>query len=60
MESEHKVFSIMSVSIAAIFIVLMVIAKGCNDSDNALHKYQADKGCAYYGNGVFDCRNALK
>jgi hypothetical protein len=45
MESEHKAYSIVSVSLAAVLITLSITGKCCNDSDNAVLKVGIEKGC---------------
>lgn len=57
MDSEHVMASTFAVALALALSVLCLTAKSCNDSDNQLHKSIVEKGCAYFGDGKFDCRH---
>lgn len=60
MDGERTVQAMAFVCIALAFSTMCVSIKACNDSDNLVHKQQTERGCAYFGDGKFDCRSLNK
>ena len=58
MESEHKFYSIVIISMAVVLLGLVSSIPSCNRDNNLLYQKMTDKGCAYFGDNKFDCRGS--